>query len=299
VLGKQTPGGDLTFQFRSEDLPPVCLAHFQKYIGTAYGGAGSLTGSCQYTFYPEDDVPNFGGSAYGTGAYTASKGDAYTISILKKFFNTSENSGINAQWFRSCIVDQMEFSCAANEDAKCKISVKAGNVSIGTAIGSLFDPNSSLGSYSTANSFLSWTATMVYAGGTVDVNKFMVTSKNNMEEHQVLGSINPQNYRYGRYEVEGAFELDFPRDGLKYFGSMIGGSSLALSATFYNGTSDWVAISLPNCRLKPFDVNMKGGAEEASFSLPFVAYAAENGSTAPITVTVHTLTYGSTPNTRV
>ncbi len=23
VLGKQTPGGDLTFQFRSEDLPPA------------------------------------------------------------------------------------------------------------------------------------------------------------------------------------------------------------------------------------------------------------------------------------
>lgn len=297
VIGKQTPGGDMTFQFRSDDLPIICLGHFQKFIGTQY--SGTLIGSAQYTFVPEKGIPNYSGSAYGTGAYTGAKGDTFTFGVVKKYFDTAENGGSNAVWFKSCIVDELMFSCAAGDDAKCKASIRAASMDTGTPIGSLFNPNSSLGSYSTNSSFQWWSATLTYGGGTLDVTKFEWTSKNNLEEYMALGSKNPSKYRYGRYDISGSFDLDFPYDGLKHFATMIGGSAFAVVATLYNGTSDWCSFSFPNCRLKSTEANMKGGDQETAFSLPFTAYESENGSTAPVTVTVHTTTYGSTPVTRL
>jgi hypothetical protein len=299
VVGEQVPDGDIEWQFRSDDLPPVLMAHFQKYIGTAFGGAGTLVGSAQFTFVPEKGVPNFTGSAYGTGAYTAAKGDAYTVGVIKKLFDTTQNSGTNAQWYKSCLVDSVSWSMAAGDDAKVKASFKAARVDYGTAIPQASNPSSSLGSYSPYSSYEFWTGTLVWAGGTIDVSKLEWTSKNNMSEFKAIGNKNPSRYNFGRYDISGSLDLDFPYDGFKYFGSMIGGSSFALTATMYNGTSDWVSFSFPNCRLKPIEVNMKGGDQETTFGLPFAAYESEDGQTSPVTVIVHTQTYGSTPNTRV
>jgi hypothetical protein len=299
VIGEQVPAGDVEYQFRSNDLPPICLAHFQKYIGTAYGGAGTLVGSSQFTFVPEKGAPNFSGSAFGTGSYTSPKGDAYTVGVVKKLFDTTENSGINAQWYKSCLVDQLMFTMAAGDDAKCKASFKSAYVDIGTALPASLNPSSSFGSYSALPSFEFWTANLTMDGTVLEVNKLELTSKNNMDEYRVLGNKNPSKYRYGRTDISGSLDLDMPYDGMKYFGSLVGGSAFALSATMYNGTSDWVTFDMPNCRLKPMEVNFKGGDQETAFSIPFCAYESEDGQTAPISLVVHTLTYGSTPNTRV
>lgn len=299
TVGEQTPGGDVEFQFRSNDLPLVCLAHFQKYIGVAYGGAGTLVGSSQFTFVPEKGVPNSSGSAYGTGVYTAAKGDLFTVGVVKKFFDTTENGGTNAQWFKSCIVDELMFTASAGDDAKCKASFRAGNVDMGTALPASVNPDSSFGSYSALDSFEHWTATLAWAGGTLDVTKLEWSSKNNLDEYRALGSRNPSRYRFGRYDISGSFDLDFPYDGMKYFATMVAETPITITATFYNGTSDWVSFSFPNARLKPIEASMKGGDQETTFSLPFSAYESEDGTTAPVTVVVHTLTYGSTPVTRV
>lgn len=297
VLGKQSPGGDIEFQFRSDDLPHILLAHYQKFIGTAFGTAA---GSCRYTFVPEKGVPNYtGGSAFGTGVYTAAAGDLFTVTVGKKLFDTAQNNGTNAQLYKSCIVDEVEFKMDANDDAKMKVSFKAGNVDAGTAIPTSANPNSSLGSYSTKPSFESWSATMYFDGGTVELNKFSLMSKNNLEERLVIGKVNPTNYKFGRYDISGSFDLDMPYDGMKYFGSQLSGSAFAITGTLYNSANDWVTFNLPNCRFKPFEAQMKGGAADTVFTLPFVSYESDDGSTAPITVTVQTSTWGSTPVTRV
>lgn len=294
VMGKQSPGGDIEFQFRSEDLPHILMAHYQKFIGTAFGTAA---GSCQYTFVPEKGIPNYtGGSAFGTGVYTAAAGDLFTVTVGKKFFNTTQNGGTNAQLFKSCVVDDLEFKLDANDDAKLKASFKAGNVDVGTAIA--LNDNSALGSYSVKPSFESWSGTIFYDGGTLELNKLSIMSKNNLDERLVIGKLNPTNYRFGRIEVSGSLDLDMPFDGMKYFGSQLSGSSFAITATLYNSANDWVTFNMPKCCFKPFEAQLKGGAE-TTFTLPFVAYESDDGSTAPITVTVQTSTWGSTPVTRV
>lgn len=294
VLGKQVPGGDIEFQFRSEDLPHILMAHFQKYIGTQLAA-----GTSQYTFVPTKGAPNTSGINFGTGSYTDPTGDLFTVSVLKKFFDTAANGGTNAMWFNSCVVDDIEFKMDAGEDAKLKASFKAGGVNAGTAVPASVNPNSLLGSYSTKPSFEGWSATMLYDGTALDLNKFALTSKNNLEERTVIGKLNPTNYKFGRYEISGSFDLDMPYDGMKYFGSQFSGSSFQIVGTMLNSANDWISFKLPNCRFKAFEAHMKGGASDNTFTLPFMSYESFDGSTAPVTITVQTTTWGSTPVTRV
>lgn len=298
IAGKQVPGGDFTYQFRSDDCIPVFMAHFQKYIGTQ--PVGSLVGSAIYTFVHEKGIPDPSGASFGSGAYTAAAGDLYTFGVVKKYFDTDLNNGTNAQWFKSCIVDEIEVTVEGDTDAKMKVGVKAGSVDAGTAISSASNPNNTaMGSYSTNPAFQYFSATLSVGGTTQDITKFAFSSKNGLEELITLGNRNPARYKFGKAIVEGSIDLDMPKDGMRYFGSMTGGSSFSISATLYNGTSDFVAFSFPNCRWKPFNANIKGGNSDVQFTLPWKAYESENGSTAAMTVQVNTTTWGSTPVTRV
>jgi hypothetical protein len=299
ISGKQVPAGDLTWQFRSDELPMVMLAHFQKYIGTAIGGAGSLTGSCQYTFVPERGVPNFNGSAFGTGSYTSPAGDLFTTSVTKKFFDTSLNNGTNSQKFKSGIIDEMEITAEADTDCKIKASFKFGTVDHGTAIPNSLNPSSSLGSYSAKGAYQYFVGTFTVGGTTQDIVKLAITSKNQLEELITLGNMNPSRYKFGKFDVRGSLDLDMPKDGMRYFGSMVGGSAFGIVGTLYNSASDYMTLNMPNCRWEPFNASISGGNADVGFSLQFVAYESDDGGTAPITVFVETTTWGSTPVTRV
>lgn len=295
VIGKKDPGGDINFQPRSDDLPHILLAHFQKYIGTSFAA-----GSCRYTFVPEKGVPSTTQTnAYGTGSYTSPAGVLFGVSVVKKLFDTTSNGGTNGQWFNSCIVDEIELKMEANDDAHIKASFKASRADAGTPLPTSMNPSCALGSYSTKPSFEHWSATMFYDGGSIELNKFALMSKNNLEEKVVIGKQNVASYRFGRYDIEGSFDLDMPYDGMKYFGSQYSGSSFAIVGTMQNASNDWVSWSLPDCRFKPFEVQLKGGAAETVFTLPFKAYQSGNGSVAPLTMTVQTTTWGSTPLTRI
>jgi hypothetical protein len=218
---------------------------------------------------------------------------------VKKFFNTTQNGGTNAQVFRSCIIDEMEVMMEGETDAKIKASIKASRVDAGTAIPSSVDPSSSWGSYSANNAYQYFSATLTVGGTAQDITKLGFTSKNNLEELIVLGKINPARYKFGKFLLDGSLDLDMPKDGMRYFGSMLGGSAFGIVGTLYNGTSDWVSFNMPNCRWENFNANLSGGDADVAFTLPFKAYESDDGATAPITWTVHTTTWGSTPVTRI
>lgn len=294
ISGKQVPGGDLTWQFRSDEMPMVLMAHFQKYIGTQ-----PEAGSCLFTFVPEKGVPNFSGASFGTGSYTSPAGDLFTLSATKKFFDTSLNNGTNAQKFKSGIVDEIEIMVEADTDCKVKASFKFGTVDHGTAIPSSVNPPSSLGSYSAKGAYQYFSGTLLVGGTSQDITKFNVISKNQLEELITLGNLNPVRYKFGKFDVAGNVELDMPKDGMRYFGSMVGGTSFAIVGTLYNTASDRLTFNMPLCKWKPFNANIPGGNADVGFGLPFQAYESEDGGTAPITVFVETTTWGSTPVTRV
>lgn len=283
--GAQKPGGELTYQFRSEDAVPVLMGHFQKYVGTELG---ATSGTAVYTFVPSKGEPDWIGSTWGTGGYTSSTGDMFTFGMVKKYFNTSEYDGTNAMHFYSGICDSLTFQAKAGEDAKIVAGLKFYGVTSGTAIGAALDPsNSTYGSYSVLPMFEYFSGTVTYAGASIDLTSLEIKSLNNLAERMAIGKINPTKYPFGRNMIEGSMELEWPKDGVKYIGSMLADRGFAITATFYNSANDAVYIGLPNCRYKPFDVNL-AGAQDTTFSIPWEAFESEDGSTSPITVAVRT-----------
>ena len=295
VSGPQKPGGNLTFQFRSNDCIPFFMAHFQKYIGSSLGG--TETGTARYIFVPAKSEPDDVGSAFGTGGYGGDAGDKFTLGLVKKFYDTTEYNGTNSMWFKSCVSDSLEMNFAAGEDAKLNVGLKAYSVDHGTALSSSLNPsNSTFGSYSTLNSFQFWTGTLQVAGESLDITNFSFTSSNNTEDRTVLGKKDPSKYKFGRYTLEGAFDIDLPKDGLKWVGSMLNDSEFSITGTLYNGVHDSVKLSLPRCKYRPIEMNLAGGDSEAQFNLPFTAYESEDGATEPIKIVVETTRWGSSFN---
>lgn len=295
ISGVQKPGGALTFQPRSDDTIPILMAHYQKYIGSSSGG--TATGSVVYTFHPSKGEPNWTGSAFGTGAYTAADGDMFTVSVYKKFFNTTSNGGTNAMAFTSGIVDQLQFHLTAGQDAKMTANMKFYGVDAGTAIPATRDPNNAvLGSYSTKSSFISWNGTLLFDGGSLDITSIAINSQNNTADRPVLGKKNPSKYPFGRVLVSGSLDLDLPKSGLQYIGSMLNNGTFTITGSMYNGAFDYMTFNMANCRYNPFEINFSNGQSETTFSIPFVAYESENGSTAPIVWQVGAVGWGTVFN---
>lgn len=293
VSGQQNPGGELTFQPRSDDCLPALAAHFQNYTATSLGGTAS--GTVQYTFTPAKTEPNWLGSAFGTGVYGADPGDMFTVGVVKKIFNTTQYGGTNGFKYSSGIVDSLEMTMAPNDDLKFKLGMKFYSVDAGTKLGTLLDPplGTTMANYSTKTSFMSWTGTLTVAGEALGITGMTTMLANNSEVKNVIGRLNPIRFPQGRYGVEGSFEVDLPKDGLKWIGSMLANSPFALTGTFYNSDFDQVAFSIPNARYKTMELDLKGGAAETVFSIPFVGYESEDGSESPITVVVTTTGWGT------
>lgn len=294
ISGLQKPGGAVTFQPRSDDAIPIFMAHYQMHVGTWVGGAAGTLGTVLYTFTPTKNEPDWTGNTFGTGTYGAAAGDMFTVGVYKKFFNTTDHGGTNSMVFKSGIVDQLQLTLTAGQDAKLTPTFKFYSADAGSAIPSTRDPNNSvLGSYSTKSPFISWNGTLSFAGGSLDVTSITINSQNNTEDRQVVGRLNPSKYPFGRYLVSGSLELDLPKDGVKYIGSMLNNSSFTLTGSLYNGAHDNIVFNLPNCRYNPFEINFANGQSETTFSIPFVAYESEDGGTAPIIWQVNATGWGT------
>jgi hypothetical protein len=281
ISSLQKPGGALTFQPRSDDCIPVFMSHYQCYNATWVGS--NTSGTVVYTFVPVKGEPNWVGSSFTTGTYGAIAGDMYTSAVVKKFFDTTSNGGTNAMWFSSGIVDQLQLTYTAGQDAKLTPTYKFYNVDAGTAIGTTRNPNNTVfGSYSTKSSFISFNGTVLVDGGSIDITSITINSQNNVADRQVLGRKNPSKYPFGRITVSGSLELDLPKDGLKYIGSMLTDQKFVITGSLYNGANDYITFNIPRACYNPFDINFSGGQGETTFSIPFVAYESEDGATAPI-----------------
>ena len=290
TISAQKPNGNIEFQPRSDDMVIILMAHFQKFVGTTMYKTGT---PANYTFVPEKGQPDWVGSTWGTGGYTADPGDVFTFGVIKKILDNTDGTD-NSMWFKNCIVDQLVFTSEAANDVKISASIKAKTVDAGTHIGSSLNPPSSLGSYSSLSAFEGYEGTWTIAGRTdLEVTSVTFTSVNNTEDRAKLGNLNPTKYDFGMGNVTGAVKLDAPKEALWHLGSMVADAALSLHGTYYNSTNDYFTISIPNCKYEPFDVNLSGANSTTEYDLAFKAYESADGATAPITIKVQTTGMGS------
>ncbi len=284
VSGPIKPQGPVTYQFRSDDCVKVFMSHFQ--MGTLFETGSTEGGAFHYGFYPSRKTPSFvTNPGYGEGSYGAEPGYVYSVSFLKKYMETSSNGGTNSIFFKHGVCDKLKVSLSAEKDARLTANYKFRDLDYGTAV-SHKPGTAQVGSYSTKNSFTGWSATALIGGQSLYLSDLMFESDNGVEEKSVVGRLSPESFSFGEYSLKGAFNLDLPKDALKYVGSMFGLREFSILATLYNGTADQVVLDIPNCKYLAFDWNNKGGLEDVSSAIPFQAFSTAGNY--PIRVSVKT-----------
>ncbi len=273
------PEGEVVYQFRASDILKPLYCHFQ--LATLI----STTLPYRYGFYTRTnplDWENRG--TYPTGTYGAAYGRPYTISVLKKTFDTSDYGGTNSYFFQHGIVNKLTFDCQSGDDAKLAVSFKFRDLDKGTPVSA--NPNSSsTGSYSTDSCFYSHSATVTLDGFAFDISGFQVESNQGVQEYSRVGRQAPENYQFSNYSARGAFTLDLPSTAQDHVEGMFNGNTFSFVATLFNGTSERVILDMPYCRRLPFDFQNPGNTSWKG-RIPFEAF--ESTGIHPLKVTVDT-----------
>ena len=270
VSGPVKPGGDLTYQPRVNDLAKVLYSHF--HYGTNFGGS-QTPGTVQYV--PAKNSPTYADIPPGEGGYGSAQGGVYSVSFLKKYFDTTDNDGTNTIIFRRGICDDLEFRCTAGNDLVVRASYRFRDYVEGSAVS-----QTPVGAYLSDEPWLWHQGTLESNGVSIGLESLSVRSSNNLVEKNRVGRENPEEFTFGDITVEGDFTLDFPTDGLETIGSMLDLKNFSLVGTFLSGTN-LLAFEMPHCVRMPYDIFIE---DRVTSTIPFKAF--EHNDEAPIKITL-------------
>jgi len=271
VSGAVKPAGDINYQPRPIDLNKILYSHFQ--CGTQLG-TDTTPGTNIYV--PSKNNPIYSDEPPCNGGYGEGTGGVYSVSILKKYFDTN---GTNSTYFKHGICDTLEFNVESRSDLKVKASYKFRDYVSGTQIAGV--PDSALvGSYSSDTPWEGFHGTLLIDNQSIPLETFSTRTSNNLIERSSVARQNPEDFTFGDFTAEGNFSMNFPTDGLSYIGSMIDVKEFGLSGTFLNG-ANLLIFDMPHCVRMPFDVNLD---KRVTMGIPYKAF--EKDGTSPITVLV-------------
>jgi len=269
------PAGNVTFEPRTKDSTDILFSHFQT--GTSLEGASTGT----YKFFPSKKHPTYNNAAArNEGTYGGTAGDVYSVSFLKKYFDTTENGGTNSIYFEHGICDTLGFDITAGAVFKMSCDFKFRDVIVGTAI-SGNPPSADYGSYSCKAGWDWFEGTVLVGGEALNLDSIKWECKNNLTPKFITGRQDADWFAFGDHVTEGAFNLGFPKDGMLQVGSMLGTKSFSITGTLSKSSNDVFVFDMPNCIRKPFDVSLNSQRVDAS--IPFIAL--EKDGTSPITLT--------------
>ncbi len=265
-----TPQGKAEFAFRSNDVIPLLQSHFQRRIGTR-----TAIGTTFYEFVPSLGRVDVFGSGWGTGSFqSAGSCEAFSLSVFKEY----AGSGII---FKSGITKGLtfKFNALLEPSVEAEIMFREGTVMATSAA-------QPYGTYSTLPHFAPSSCSVSFLG--FPVIDLEINSEANIEMRNVVGDSRPI-HKFGQHKVSGKIVADLSQDRANLFGSALSGSGFALSATLFNSPKDQIIFDMPNCTLTEYPVGYYD-----IFTIPFQAWASEDGSTAPIKVSVWTQNYSAT-----
>lgn len=284
------PGGQFTFQPRSDDVLGLAAAHFQAYRSDITGTVST------FTFFPLAQQPDWSGTlvtggdpwdAGGVGTATYNDGETTDVcALMVEQYYGQTRDGSNGRRFTDCVVSDLEFSASVGEELQISPTLKAGSFALVDFTPATDDPDCAIGSYSTLGAFRYYEGTLTVNGASYDVNSFRVTSSNNVDSKKVIGKLNPASYPYGRYVASGEFELEMGYGSfVKEFLAEADGTFVA---TFLRG-EEKLTITCPLVRYNEPTSNVSDGESLVNQTVPFVAYGrSANRSMAPLELEVTT-----------
>ena len=287
VFEESKPEGHIEIIPRMENVGPILMSHFQMTT-QIYTGSSYLD-----TYVPSKFNPGFdGGNIYGYGTYGELAGDVYSIDVWRKHTDSSFtwNEGLDTQHFKRGICNNLSFKMNAGNDFLVRGEYKFKDfetLTTGSNPGDTDYANYTTGSI-TDWSHGTWAVTAINwdDASTKDialegVKNLDFTCSNNLTEKKMMGSGTRQTFSFGDYTVKGNITLEYINEEYQ----TLGNSPVSIVGTMWHSDTEYLAVSMPYCIIKPFDKSLVKPSSFIDVDMPFEAY--ENNGTAPITVTLH------------
>jgi hypothetical protein len=276
--GARTPGGDITYQPRSNDSLGILMACYQNVVatGTSYKGAGGTYTLGTWTFFRAErgEMSWDGGSSWGTNG---TNGDVYAIDVIRKYSDALLAGSAVFVW-NSAIVSELDFTHAIGKELQFKPTLKAYGLTATTAFP---NPPAAAGSYSNLQAYVqkAGTLTLTYNGvGTLwNVTSFSHKTNNNNFVKSTLGRRDPSSYPYGKAENTGVLELEMD-NSVPTLDFLNDEGTYSLSLREFNSTEDWIQSDAPQIKISAIENPLVSGMVPQRIS--YTCYRPVGGSCA-------------------
>jgi hypothetical protein len=245
-MEQQSPGGEITFQPRSDDCVPALMAFFQ--YATFMGG---LTSTCYlgtggtWVFTPIPKSLGWNGSNFGTS-------HIYSVNIDKYYGEGLAGTGDGIRFERG-IVSKLTFTQEPASDLQFTTDMRflqaTDEVVLGTGFKSA--PNVT-GSFSQKQQYIDWNGTVSVQGTTYAIERITWEFDNMITERRKLGQRGFYQFPFGRAVFSGEFDLEL-EDMSAFKEGTTGGT---VSCRWQSSDGDWIDVFAPNVFWRANDANV-------------------------------------------
>jgi len=271
VKRNSDPGGDITYQPRSDNAWMLFMANFQAVDVDITNSEATLHGGTRFvgtlTFAPSKTSDlDWVGSSWGTVvADVGTGGDIYCLQLLK-LYGGAQTEATNALQFNNCIVDNLQLSAEFGADVTITPTFKAYTAEAGTFSAAYFNPPGDEGSFSGAQRYADWQATLTVEGNSYDVQSLTMNFGNQSVNRGKIGQFGNAKFPFGKVLHEGEFTLEFEDPG----SFAINGTGTII-LTIYGGADDWIQITQNNVVYRSHEPQADSGDAIVEETIPYRA----------------------------
>lgn len=240
---QENPGGEITFQPRTDDCVNLLFSFFQMATfmmggkSTCYGGTGGT-----WIFTPVGKSLSWSGVAFATSS-------VFPVNVLKYFGDGLTGTGDSQHYERgicSRLTIEQEPAADLTMTADMRFLQVTNEYPAGTGYKSA--PNVT-GSYSTKGQLLDWNATLTVGGQTYAIERIRFEFDNTITERRKLGQVGFYQFPFGRAVMSGEFDAEL--EDMSIFKEGTTGGTVV--ARWQTSDGDWLEVFCPQVFFKAND----------------------------------------------
>ena len=281
-LEQYAPGGQITWQPRSDDSLSMLYACFQSATHMSGGTAATTnaTGTWSFKMVPKS-LRWTGKQFYGTGNSATTGTSVYCVNI-DKCYGQGLDTTPNGVRFERGIVSKLTITQEGASDLQFSADVKFYQHEDDATYTSAFSSLPGVaGSLSAKKQFVDWNGTLSIAGNTYNIEKISFDIDNQNTDRRRLGQKGFSQFPFGRGIVSGQFELEL--EDMTLFNEASAGGTLQV--TWRTSDGDWLQVFCPNVYWKNPDAKV-GDTGPVMLTVPFRCYPSSSGQNDGVVINV-------------
>lgn len=262
-LEQYSPGGEITFQPRTNDCLSILFSHFQAGSFRFGNAATAQLGTWQFTAVGKSLT--WSGVAFATTS-------VFPINV-EKYFGEGLSGTLDGIRFERGVVTKLTLDQSPSEDLKMTAEMRFLQHVDETVLGTGFksQPNS-LGSFSTKKQLVDWNGTLTVGGNSYAIERIRMEFDNVVTERRKLGQKGFYQFPFGRAVHMGEFDLELEDLNALKQATTAG----TLNCRWQTEDGDWINIFQPNIYIKAYDNNVSDTGPVMR-TIPYRAYPTSFG----------------------